>query len=330
VTDRFERVPSLRALMLRWQLAGMLVGFALALLAAVLDARRNGPLSLQGNVLPMARLIAVGTLASVPISAMLCWGWVAAAQRVVVLEQRALLRSLGLGLVGGLQALSCFAFGALLTGRFAEVWATTDRFAWLPGVPALVLLLWPIMAAWLLVPRVIVPALRRPLVASTLVGLTLLASCTAAGTGGRVVPRVDAPETNDIRTGSPTLAVDERIAILNYVWEERTQIVADGAFIGASALHNVTRVAPGSDQRWSASVRSALWGDERPYNEQPPAPPRMRLWRVQQLSVAQGDVVIVTARLSNAAREHRESFTLAYRDGRWWINSLQIDSWGFY
>jgi hypothetical protein len=121
--------------MLRWQLAGMLVGFALALLAAVLDARRNGPLSLQGNVLPMARLVAVGTLASVPVSAMLCWGWVAAAQRVVVLEQRALLRSLGLGLVGGLQALLCFVFGALLTGRFAEVWAITDRFLWLPGVP---------------------------------------------------------------------------------------------------------------------------------------------------------------------------------------------------
>lgn len=165
MTDRLERVPSLRALMLRWQLAGMLVGFALALLAAVLDARRNGPLSLQGNVLPMARLIAAGTLSSVPVSAMLCWVWVAAAQRVVVLEQRTLLRSLGLGLVGGLQALLCFVFGALLTGRFAEVWAITDRFAWLPGVPALVLLLWPIMAAWLLVPRVIVPALRRPLIA---------------------------------------------------------------------------------------------------------------------------------------------------------------------
>jgi hypothetical protein len=167
-------------------------------------------------------------------------------------------------------------------------------------------------------------------VLSRLVGLTLLASCTAAGTGGRVVPRVDAPETNEIRTGSPTLTVDDRIAILNYVWEERTQIVADGAFIGASALHSVTRMAPSSDQRWSPSVRAALWGDERPYNEQPPPPSRMRLWGVQQLSVAPGDVVIVTARLNYAAREHRESFTLAYRDGRWSINSLQIDSWGFY
>jgi hypothetical protein len=67
--------------------------------------------------------------------------------------------------VGGLQSLLCFSLGALLTGRFAEVWAITDRFAWLPWVPALVLLLWPIMAAWLVVPRAVVPTLRGPLVA---------------------------------------------------------------------------------------------------------------------------------------------------------------------
>jgi len=165
VSDRLERELSLRTVVVRWQLAGLFVGFVLALAAAMFDARRNGPLSLQGNMLPMALPIAVGTLASVPVSAMLCWAWLTVAQRVVVLEQRAVLRWLGLGFVGCLQSLLCFSLGALMTGRFAEVWAITDRFAWLPWLPALVLLLWPIMAAWLVVPRVVVPTLRGPLVA---------------------------------------------------------------------------------------------------------------------------------------------------------------------
>jgi hypothetical protein len=167
--------------------------------------------------------------------------------------------------------------------------------------------------------------------ALSLVGvLMLLASCASHSPDGRPVVRVGAPDANAARASMPALTVDEQIMILNHVWGERANIVADRAFIGAKGLHDITRIAPNSDVRWSASVREALWGDERPYSEQPPPPPRIRRWIVQQVSVAPGDVVIVTARLFYSAREHRESFTLAYREGRWSINSVQIDSWGFY
>ena len=161
-----------RSILVRWHATGVLVAIVLAWGAALLDSRRNGPLSLQGNVWPVLGLVAIAAACTLPVSTTLTWGWLVAAQRRPEIERRPAVRVTGLVLLGLVQSLLAFSLGALLTGRFVEVWSITDRFSWLPAVPALIVLIWPIMSAWLLVPRLLVRSLRSPLLRQPTVTLS--------------------------------------------------------------------------------------------------------------------------------------------------------------
>ena len=155
---------SLAMQLLRWHVSGTLLAFAVALIGAMFDARRRGPLYLRDVAQELMAPLIVALVVALPVVILTTVAWMRLARRIRALECNASVRLIALTALSLGVALASFLVGAVLTGRPTEVWTITDRFSWLPQVPALVVLLWPIMASWLVMPRLLVASLRGPLV----------------------------------------------------------------------------------------------------------------------------------------------------------------------
>ncbi len=162
--DSRARRGSVSLLLLRWHATGAPLAFAVALIGAIYDARRRGPLGLPYVAQELAVPLLVALMIALPVVLSATLVWARLARRVRPLEWHTLVRIMALLALSQGVALTSFLVGAVLTGRPTEVWMITDRFSWLPQIPALVILLWPIMASWLVLPRLLVPSLRGPIV----------------------------------------------------------------------------------------------------------------------------------------------------------------------